>query len=483
MDAVAPIELIKLPSAAILAAESVHTLEEATPRASPELEEPPAFEALQTHAVADHTLPPIDGGAQAHIFLLYSFVFEAVLWGLPASYGVFLDAYLRTELADGPNAQTLLALVGTISTGIMYIVSPFALVYVNSYPKLRRLNLWAGVALCSGSLLAASFCNAPWQLILCQGVGYAIGGSLAYFSMFAFLCEWYVAKRGMANGVTFSGAGVGGLVFPLLINALIKKLGIHTTLRALAASVFAILGLIVPFMHGRLPLVKRSQKVPTTQGSLMSNLPLRDVSVWLAVLACAFQALGYFCWMIYLPTYANAIGLSTGAGSATLAALNAAAIPSQFGLGALSDRHDPHMLAITNLIFTAALVFLLLGASLSFAPLLIFSLLYGANAPGYSSLFTGLARVGADENNARVTLFGVFTAARGLGSILTAPLSAALLKTDSPALRWRAYGVPGFGTLIVFSGSMFLAAALAEFASKQIQIYQRKTKALSSRSE
>ena len=49
------------------------------------------------------------------------FLVEAVIWGLPTSFGVFLDAYNRDPvLSSQPSADKLLPLIGNLSSGIIY---------------------------------------------------------------------------------------------------------------------------------------------------------------------------------------------------------------------------------------------------------------------------------------------------------------------------------------------------------------------------
>lgn len=42
-------------------------------------------------------------------------------------------------------------------------------------------------------------------LVVLQGVLYAIGGSLLYIPCISYLSEWFVERRGFAQGVLFAG--------------------------------------------------------------------------------------------------------------------------------------------------------------------------------------------------------------------------------------------------------------------------------------
>lgn len=109
--------------------------------------------------------------------LIAAFLVEILIWGFPGSYGVLLAVYLRDPVyTNQARASSLLPLVGTLCTGIMYfsceltqirsdgqISDSFlqlALVIYPTmqwYPRLRRVYTWIGTITCSASLVAASF--------------------------------------------------------------------------------------------------------------------------------------------------------------------------------------------------------------------------------------------------------------------------------------------------------------------------------------
>jgi hypothetical protein len=59
-------------------------------------------------------------------------------------------------------------------------------------------------------------------------------------------------------------------------------------------------------------------------------------------------------------------------------------------------------------------------------------------------------------------LFGIYFFLRGLGNILSGPLSSSLLGTGLNA-RF-AYGVSGYGPLIIFIGSVYVVGSFAGIA-------------------
>lgn len=74
------------------------------------------------------------------------------------------------------------------------------------------------------------------QLLLSEGVGFALGGVMLYWPAMSFLPEWFVARRGFANGTIFAGTGAGGLVFPFILEGLLNRYSLATTLRAVVST-------------------------------------------------------------------------------------------------------------------------------------------------------------------------------------------------------------------------------------------------------
>lgn len=62
------------------------------------------------------------------------------------------------------------------------------------------------------SLIAASYCNSTAALLATQGVLFAVGGLFLYFPAMYVIDEWFVARKGLAFGVVWTGTGFSGSV-------------------------------------------------------------------------------------------------------------------------------------------------------------------------------------------------------------------------------------------------------------------------------
>lgn len=144
------------------------------------------------------SLPPVDGGKAAWLFLAGAFTVEALVWGFPFAFGVFQEYYSSHEpFAGSPNV----AVIGTCAMGIMYLACPLTFAIMQCWPITQRPALAAGLITMCLALSMSSFSTTVGHLILTQGVLYAIGGSLVYCPTVIYVDQWFVKRKGFAFGI------------------------------------------------------------------------------------------------------------------------------------------------------------------------------------------------------------------------------------------------------------------------------------------
>ncbi|KAG8688638.1 hypothetical protein FRC09_012808 [Ceratobasidium sp. 395] len=274
----------------------------------------------------------------------------------------------------------------------------------------------------------------------------------------SYMSEWFFVRRGLANGVMNAGTAVGGLVLPLILPSIIQPHGTGVTLRYLSVAVFVSLSVVLPFIRPRLPedrvrnLAVGSNTRWFTHGSF-----------WVILFVTTLQGFAYFLPILYLPTFAKDMKLSDGQASIALALLNGSSVISRISLGQLSDVFNPWLLTTFTLSATSVSTFVLWGAvATSFGTLSVYAVLFGALAGGFSSLWTGFVRpIAKDDPTSATTMLGMLMLSRGLGNVLSTPLSSALLTGSmlnhvhsglQHGSRWN--------RLIVYIGTIFAGAAL-----------------------
>lgn len=110
--------------------------------------------------------------------------------------------------------------------------------------------------------------------------------------------EWFYEYRGRATGMMFAGTGVGGTVFPILLDGLLKRFGYKATMISLGIGFFAINAASLVFIRRRIPLAPAvSHRRPKIAWSHLRS--------W--VFACGFTTLllssmGNFTPTLWIPS-------------------------------------------------------------------------------------------------------------------------------------------------------------------------------------
>ena len=151
--------------------------------------------------------------------------------------------------------------------------------------------------------------------------------------------------------------------------------------------------------------------------------------------------------------------------------LNTASVPGVVLLSALCDRTT-----VTNIIFISAFgstvsIILLWGLSTTLPGIVVFAIMYGFFAGGYTSTYAGivkeLRRVSAGSDLG--SMFGLLSAGRGIGNVICGPISEFLLgHRPWYGKALLAYG-SAYGPLIAFTGTT-AALTLMPWVTKKLHL-------------
>ncbi|KAM3428967.1 hypothetical protein MY4824_007917 [Beauveria thailandica] len=301
--------------------------------------------------------------------------------------------------------------------GIMYLGMPITMGIQRLSPRLSACSPVLGIFVMAGALVAASFATTVSHLIVTQGILFAIGSSLSYCPCIAFLNDWFDRRKGMAYGIMWAGTGLSGSVLPFVLQYLLGEYGYQYTLRVSAIALVVITLPVVYFVKPRLPMSQSG-----AQGNPFNFRFTLSQTFMLHQIANIFQALGFFLPSIFLPTYARSVLGAVGASLAT---------------------------------------FLLWGFTTTVPSLLIYCAFYGLFAGSYTSAWTGLMQqITTDDTISKryscedtdpVMVLSVLAAGRGIGSVLSGPLSQALVGDYWRVKTYGAYGTI-YGPLVIFTG-------------------------------
>ncbi|KAF5381411.1 hypothetical protein D9757_009076 [Collybiopsis confluens] len=423
-------------------------------------------------------LPPMDRGFHAWAYLASAWCMTLLTWyesalynisvktnasnvrSLPFSYGIFLNFYASDpDFRHYPSSS--LALVGSLCNGILYLSSPIVLPIINRYPWHKRNTMILGAILCVGGLVGAAFARTFVHLIITQGIMFSVGGSLVYYPMSTYLFEWFWAKKGIANGVVFSGTGVGGIVIPFVVENLLEKYGRRVALLSLAVAFLVLTIPCLPFVKPRVPVAQVVDVRSINTRFLTYTFYLRYIFPVFLV----FSLLRITDPDLPFLAFASDLNLTTTSGTLAISLFNGSTAIGLIFLGWLSDYLDVRWAILISSLGSAISVFFIWGFAKSLTPLLAFACVYGFLGPAWSALWPRFVVMSdKDDLDPRQasTLMGIFIAGRGIGSVLSAPIASGLLshswslKGNSPSI----YGFQGYGPLIAFTGVTLLSSSL-----------------------
>ncbi|KYK57566.1 monocarboxylate transporter [Drechmeria coniospora] len=389
-------------------------------------------------SVRPATPPPPPNGGYGWVCTACVCVVNAHTWGLNSSYSVFLAHYLADRTFPGATALEY-AFVGSLSISCALLSSPFATICAREFGT--KPTMLAGVVMESASLLCASFATRIWQLFLTQGVLFGLGMGFLFTPSVSIVPQWFSTRRSLANGISASGSGLGGLLYSFAAGAMIRNLGI--------AWAFRILGIIALVVNTVCTLLLRDRNKIIGSSQLAFDTTLFRRPEFLLLLAFGwFSMLGYVVLIFSLANYANEIGLGASQAALVSALFNLGQGIGRPLIGYFSDH--------TGRINMSALMTFLAG---------LFSLVIWVNAHDCGVLIVFAIVCGSVGGTFWTTIGPVAAEVVGLKHVPSA-LSLVWLAIMLPCLFSEPIAlqiVAGTGSYLgaqLFTGFMFVAAAL-----------------------
>lgn len=249
------------------------------------------------------------------------------------------------------------------------------------------------------------------------------------------------------------------MIFPIVLQALLDRYGWKATLRISSVGLFLLGAPFLLFLKPRLP------KRTSTLSSLSLKFHLNPVYV-IYQLGNTIEALGYFLPAVFLPSHASTMGATGILASLTVVLFNLTTVIGCAIMGYMTDRCHVTTCITVSTVGAVASVLIIWGLSTSIGVLYLFCSVYGLFAGAFSSTWSVVAHeVQKSEPSADFSMvFAFLEAGRGVGNILSGPLSAVIVNGN----QWYgaaggAYG-SGYGVLIVFTAFTTLFGGLCILA-------------------
>ncbi|KAK1987538.1 major facilitator superfamily transporter [Colletotrichum cereale] len=362
--------------------------------------------------------PVPDGGLEAWLQVLGSWVILAHTWGLVNTFGVYQTYYERTLHDTTPSA---ISWIGSLQGALLMMVGPISgPLYDAGY--FREL-LWAGIFLILFGMFMTSLCTT--------------------------YCQYFDKRRALVMGLAATGSPVAGMCFPILFGHLEPKIGFGWATRIIA---FILLGLsIIPAvtMHTRLPPSGHKR-------SLVDQTTLRDPTFMLVVTGSFIGFLAMYVPYFYIQLFAVNHDIGPSDFSAYFVTLlSAGSIPGRVIPNYLADKVGALYMHISVAAGSAVLMFAWLGIR-NMAGLVVFAILYGLFSGGMVSISPTVV-VSLSPDLSRVgTRMGMMNFIGGIAILVGTPIAGAILGDYSEA-AWQS--MIGYGAAALTVGSMCLTLA------------------------
>ncbi|OKP15068.1 hypothetical protein PENSUB_3049 [Penicillium subrubescens] len=403
--------------------------EETPPQTAFSILEPPAhLSAITTHTTHIRPLDPDDtfpdGGTRSWLVVLGSFFLLMASYGMMNSTGVLQNYFATHQLSNYstsavgwiPGLFTFFGLVLSVQIGPMF----------DRYGPTGILI--AGSCCYVAGLLILAECKLYWHFMLTLGVVMGSGAAFLSTAAMAAVPQWFDRRVGLAMGWAMSGAGVGGVTFPLVLRAAFARFGYRWAIRLLALMVAVMCGVGIGLVRSRLP---RGQRL--------------ELEV--------FAGLGLY------PTYVVMQGFSVSTSVILLSILNVFSTIGRLITGLIADKYG-RINTQTGLICLGALaiftIWLPFGHTLP--GLYVFSCVFGLASGSFLSLAP--ACIGQISKASEVGgRFGICYSIVSLATLICIPIGGEMLeKVGSRAM------VAYLGGVLVVALGMFVMARWASLS-------------------
>lgn len=363
--------------------------------------------------------------------------------GMMNTIGTF-HAYLSTnQLADQSESA-----IGWIF-GVYAFLSFFCGIQIGPVfdAKGPRWLVLAGSVLITATYLLLGVCRVYWHFLIVFGIMGGTGTSLVFTPAVAAVGHFFLRKRGECTGLATVGGSLGGIVYPLTLQALFPRIGFAWATRVVALISGVLLIFANLFIKSRLPPRKASRE------NIMPDFRIfRDPVFALTTLGVFFIEWGLFVPLTYLISYAIEAGVSETFAYQLIAIFNAGSCFGRYLPGLVADKIGRfNAIILTTILCLVSSLAIWLPAGGSVAMIIVFAVIFGfASGSGISLTPVCVSQLCKVENYGRyyATCYSVVS----LATLTGIPIAGQLITTCGGAY----WGV------IVFTGVSY-AASTATF--------------------
>ncbi|KAF5025556.1 hypothetical protein F66182_2364 [Fusarium sp. NRRL 66182] len=309
---------------------------------------------------ADNTSEPPDGGLQAWLQVLAGHLVAVNSWGYLISFGIF-QPYYEEQFSLPPSTVSW---IGSLEVCLIFFIGTFSgRAFDAGY---FRTASAVGLFLQVLGIFMTSIASAYWQVLLAQGICQGLGNGIIFAPTIANISTYFARKKTIAISCAACGAATGGIIFPLIAQQLLPKIGFQWTVR--------VMGLVVVISSMVIMMVGKTRLRARKAGPLVEWAAFKEPAYVLFAIAMFFTL--WPTWISYNyvsnlgPIYCRAItdnkyqarqyatdklGGSASDSFLMLIAINVTGIPGRLISAFLADRYFGAINVFVPIILSAAL--------------------------------------------------------------------------------------------------------------------------------
>ncbi|KAL4750625.1 major facilitator superfamily domain-containing protein [Aspergillus terricola var. indicus] len=270
----------------------------ATATAAVSLNEPPAPGPAPT---TSH--PAKEGGLRGWLQVFSTLFILFNIWGLAFAFGSFQSFYVLDFLPS--TSTSAISWTGTIQSWLLIMGGLVSgpLFDLGYYVHLISIGSFLSIF----GIMMLSLATEYYQILLSQGICTGLGFGLLYIPSLTIVSRTFVRKRALALGIATAGAPAGGVIYTLMFEQLLPRVGFAWTVRIIGfvmLGLFIAAGVMVSF-NADTAKPSRAQRPAARNRQLFDTAALKDLPFWSYTLANFFLYLGYMSPFYYIPIYAE----------------------------------------------------------------------------------------------------------------------------------------------------------------------------------
>ncbi|KAK4542008.1 hypothetical protein LTR36_007208 [Oleoguttula mirabilis] len=369
---------------------------------------------LTTRSIVDPGPPP-DGGMKAWRQVACGWIVIFTTWGWVNSYGTFQTYYTLTL---NESASTI-SWIGTVQNFLTFFIGAFSGRLLDA--GLFVPTLIVGSVLQLLGIFLMSISTKYWHFMLTQGVLTGIGGGIFFTPALGLVTTYFSSRRAFALGIATTGNAVGGMIYPIIVQQILPKLGFAWTTRVLGFLNLGLLAIVVAFMRPRLP--------PRKSGPVIDWSAFREPPYAFFVAGLFFVIWAVYYTFYYIASFGvDKAGLTYTSSTVLVIVINGVGVPARVIPPFFADKVGQLNMMVPILFCLAIVAYSWLAVS-DVSGLYVFTCFYGLVSAGFQCLMPSTVASITPDMSMVGTRLGMAFSTLSFAALTGPPLGGALQST------------------------------------------------------